>query len=117
MDKQDNNTSQNKTTNESKIYNLKDIYNKSFDGRYPNTPIFVEEKSTNVDLLKRDEIIDKLYNAIYYSKSNSSFTIGLNGEWGSGKTTLINIVKNKLRKNNPNEFNVIDSEDFDPWMF
>ena len=44
---------------------------------------------------------------------NSAFVIGLEGEWGSGKTTIINNVKKKLRDNE----NVIIIENFDPWIY
>ena len=39
----------------------------------------------------------------------------MEGVWGSGKSTIINIVKRLLKENNTEEMIVID--DFDPWIF
>ena len=40
--------------------------------------------------------------------------IGLIGTWGSGKTTILNILKKRIRENSND---VIWIDDFDPWMF
>lgn len=53
----------------------------------------------------------KIYKIIKENKFESSFTIGLNGEWGDGKTSVFNLVKNKLREDNQ-----LVTVDFNPWM-
>ena len=40
------------------------------------------------------------------------FTIAIDGEWGSGKSSILNFVKNKLR-----EENVCEIIDFDAWLY
>ncbi|CBL06607.1 KAP family P-loop domain [Megamonas hypermegale ART12/1] len=45
--------------------------------------------------LHRDIIIEHIYNSILNVKADNSFVIGINGAWGSGKTTTVNIVKEK----------------------
>ena len=53
---------------------------------------------------------DKIYSIVKNNKFKNSYTIGLNGEWGDGKTSVFNIVK----KNLVNEDIII--VDFNPWM-
>ena len=94
------------------IYDLKDIYEGKLKS-YSETPVFVSEQDVSYDLLNRSGIINYLYMSIIRCKSDSAFVIGLEGEWGSGKTTIINNVKSKLE--NDNDTIIIDS--FDPWMY
>ena len=97
---------------ENNVYDLKDIY----EGQktdHSQDPILVSEKDVDYDLLDRNGIINVLYRSIVSCKSNSSFVIGLEGEWGSGKTTIINNVKKKLKENK--DIVIIDS--FDPWTY
>lgn len=53
---------------------------------------------------------DKIYSIVKNNKFKNSYTIGINGEWGDGKTSVFNIVKNNL----VNEDIII--VDFNPWM-
>lgn len=53
----------------------------------------------------------KIYKIIKENKFKSSFTIGLNGEWGDGKTSVFNLIKDNLKDH---ENCVI--VDFNPWM-
>jgi predicted KAP-like P-loop ATPase len=52
----------------------------------------------------------KILTIIRDNKFKNSYTIGLNGEWGDGKTSVFNIVKKDLSKE---DVIVID---FNPWM-
>ena len=94
------------------LYDLKEIYEGTFETQ-TQTPIFISEKAVNYDLLNRGGIINHLYRSISTCKSDSTFVIGLEGEWGSGKTTIINNVKEKLKK----EKDVIIIDDIDPWLY
>lgn len=50
----------------------------------------------------------------YLAKNSDSLVIGINGAWGSGKSTLINFVKEEfISKSLPNHFLF----EFNPWMF
>ena len=94
------------------VYDLKEIYEGKVKS-HSQIPIFVSEKDVDYDLLKRNGIINVVYRSILTCKSNSSFVIGLEGEWGSGKTTIINNVKKNLRE----EENIIIIDSFDPWIY
>lgn len=54
---------------------------------------------------------EKIYKIIKENKFKTSFTIGLNSEWGDGKTSVFNFVRNKLE----NEKDII-TVDFNPWI-
>ena len=67
----------------------------------------------NEDRLARDSFVENLASAIKnWKKNEKSFSIGLYGEWGSGKSSVLNLISQKLK----------DKEDiiifnFNPWLF
>ncbi|MGY3765728.1 KAP family P-loop NTPase fold protein [Vagococcus vulneris] len=68
--------------------------------------IFLEENLTNIvknstkvinsDSLERDKLAQNLANLIKEQKQDSNLSIGILGEWGSGKTTFLNLIKKNL---------------------
>ena len=77
--------------------------------------IFIEEKEVDYDLLDRGNIINQLYNSIIKCKPKESFTIGLNGKWGSGKTTIVNNVLRIMKENEIYDNYIVVK--FDPWQY
>ncbi|OGR44163.1 MAG: hypothetical protein A2X35_13285 [Elusimicrobia bacterium GWA2_61_42] len=71
-------------------------------------PIDSEDK----DLLGRGSFVDKLYSLITSLPFPDPYIIGLNGGWGDGKTSIINLLKKRFEGNS--EAIVVD---FDPWYF
>lgn len=71
-------------------------------------------KSRVEDFLDRKDFAKNISNAImsYSDKDNSSLTIGLYGKWGSGKTSIINMITESLETKD----NVIIFQ-FEPWIF
>ena len=94
------------------VYDLKEVYEGKI-AEHPQAPIFVSERDVDYDLLNRRGIINELYKSIITCKSNSAFVIGLEGAWGSGKTTIINNVKKNLK----GDENIIIIDSFDPWIY
>ena len=94
------------------VLDLRDIIKKEVDLKDYNDLILIDENEVDYDLLKRKGIINNLLHVITRSSSSKSFTIGLNGKWGSGKTTIINNVLAKIY--NDSHYSIIK---FDPWMF
>lgn len=68
-------------------------------------------ESLEEDVLGREKFILNLVDNIKSYSDNESLTIGLYGEWGSGKTSIINITSKLLEKE---KFKVIH---FNPWNF
>lgn len=50
------------------------------------------------DLFGYKKFTDRLTDCIKHFSSDDGLVVALNGEWGSGKTSVINIVKNQLQK-------------------
>ena len=83
-------------------------------------PILLSDKAADYDLLDRKHIIESLFGTIAHYRPQSSFVVGLEGEWGSGKSTIINIVKSMLIKEQGKStagqgYIIIDS--FNPWLY
>lgn len=64
------------------------------------------------DRLGRSTVVDGLYQAISGWAGDSSLVIGLYGAWGEGKTSVKNLLRNKLMEDE--RFLVVD---FDSWYF
>ena len=77
-------------------------------------PLIFSEEASEYDLLGREGLVNVVYNSITGCNPNHVYTIGIKGAWGSGKTTILNIVKKRIQEN---KSEVIVIEDFDPWMF
>lgn len=95
------------------ILDFNDIVNNNFTVS-KDFPLLISEKEVDYDLLNRSSIIEQLYSTITNYQSDRSFVIALCGEWGIGKTTIINNTK-KLLKKDANSPVII--EDFDPWIY
>ena len=59
-----------------------------------DTPI----KSDDEDKLDRIKIADVIADRILSHKSKEGITIGIEGSWGSGKTSIINLVRNRINE-------------------
>lgn len=93
------------------VYDIKKLYKNEIDNSNHDL-IFLEEKDVDYDLLNRNKIIEDLFNSINYCKNKERFIISLTGKWGSGKTTILNIVKKQL---NSERFIIIDN--FETWKY
>ena len=76
-------------------------------------------KTGEEDKLGRNGFAELLAQALINLESTSTFTIGVYGKWGSGKTSLVNmaleIIYDKEKLKNDNEKMVIVR--FNPWYF
>jgi predicted KAP-like P-loop ATPase len=73
----------------------------------PDNPIQTKEK----DLLHRYPLAHHIAAMISDFKDNDSLVIGLEGEWGSGKTSFVNLILEDLRKTDALLIT------FNPWNF
>lgn len=98
--------------NISRVYTLKDLYDRNIE--HSDELVFINEEDIDYDLLNRGSIIENLYNVITQYSPKRKFVISLEGKWGSGKTTILNILKKKLKDENKD---IIVIDDFDPWSY
>lgn len=96
------------------LVDLRDLYENTFE-TMPGKPILVQEKDVDYDLLERDGVINQLYRTILYSQPDNGYVISLEGDWGSGKTTILNHTRHLLEQDTDNRFILIDN--FDPWVY
>ena len=82
--------------------------------------IINDEPITNPskDLYHHDSLAYEIARCISAADaSNSSFTICINGIWGSGKTSLINLIENCIDKESDNNLSAPTFVRFNPWHF
>lgn len=96
------------------LRDLKDLAEGKISKNKPGEIILFEEKEVEYDLLNQENIVNQLIESIQNLTPQSKFIIGLEGEWGSGKSTVLKIVKNKLSKE---KSNCIIIDKFDPWHY
>jgi hypothetical protein len=69
-------------------------------------------KTSKEDLLNRAKLVETIADQLRRINSSEGFVVGIIGPWGSGKTSLINLVLEELRKTSA--YTVLE---FNPWMF
>jgi hypothetical protein len=75
---------------------------------YSERPI----KSKKEDEFGIAHLADKIYEIITIERKNSSYILGINGRIGIGKTSLMNLIKEKIKEKK--EFKIIS---FNPWYY
>lgn len=103
----------NKSERFNNVISLHDFYETEIS--VSEEPLFFSDSPSESDMLDREVLIRLLHDSIVNScETTRSFVIGVKGPWGSGKTTLINLVKNKVQKDNKD---IVFIDEFDPWIF
>lgn len=74
---------------------------------------FVGDNPATEDLLNRKNTVDNLSNAIKNVNVKGSFVIGMYGEWGEGKTTVLDMIEKELGE----EKDYVHVIRFEPWYF
>lgn len=78
--------------------------------------IFLDDvaiKKINQDVLALNSSVESLKSKIISIYSSESVAIGIIGKWGDGKTSFMNLLKEKFKKDNLNNDILID---FNPWL-
>ena len=80
---------------------------------YSDKPIEVETE----DVLDRSNFSKKFAKTLNDLKNDETFTIGLFGAWGSGKTSIVNMALKELEKLQEGEDSKTIVLKFEPWHF
>ena len=84
------------------------------NGLSNDTPI----NSRDNDLYSYSRLAERIADCICFANAEeSSFAIGISGSWGSGKTSLINLIESELGDRKSHSFNTPELLRFDPWRF
>lgn len=102
----------NKEASVSNICDLKEFLDGKISANDSNKIILFEEKDVEYDLLNRGIFVNHITSLINYCNPEKSFVFSLNGPWGSGKSTVLNLVKKSI-----NTEDIIVIDDFDPWRY
>lgn len=63
------------------------------------------------DSFQRKQFANRVATLLIQRESHKSMSIGIYGKWGEGKTSILNMVKSKLKDSN------LKCIDFNPWMY
>lgn len=107
----------NKTRINQKMYTINDVFYTNFNSDTYNKILIDDNYDDNnldiFDIFGIRRTREELKESILASKNyKEGFSIGLVGEWGSGKSTIIDLTKKEIEIQN--YFIIID--DFDPWV-
>ncbi|GFP03972.1 KAP family P-loop NTPase fold protein [Lactobacillus helveticus] len=102
----------------SSLVDLRDLYNKSNVTQNEHGEILVDEREVDYDLFDRSNIVKQLVEAMQHPTSKHSYVIGLTGIWGSGKSTILNLAKQKISKDTKSvDLSHTNKSNFDLWLF
>ena len=106
----------NNTRINKKMYTINDVFYTNFNSDTYNKILIDDNYDDNnldiFDIFGIRRTREELKESILASKNyKEGFSIGVVGEWGSGKSTIIDLTKKEIEVRN--DFIIID--DFDPW--
>lgn len=78
---------------------------------------FVSDAPTHEDIFSREEYIKHLAQAIATTDVSNGLVVGIMGAWGTGKTSLKDMLIDKLEKNRESDDNESVIVDFNPWIY
>jgi hypothetical protein len=92
------------------VLHKKTIRGANTDNLFVDSPIL----NINEDVLDRNYKAKRITEEIFQTQANQAIGFGITGEWGSGKTSFLNLLKKEIGKKNFNDdFVCID---FNPWL-
>lgn len=71
-------------------------------------------ENSNQDLLRRIKFAKTLVDQMCSIHQPKCLVIGIHGPWGSGKSSVLNLINNEIKKDDENIFTVVR---FNPWNF
>jgi predicted KAP-like P-loop ATPase len=79
----------------------------------PDAPI---NRKTD-DKLGRAKFASALAKAVLDFESDDSFVVGIHGKWGTGKSSVLNLLEEELTAKAAQKSLVVDVLRFNPWNF
>lgn len=101
-----------KNKNQSNIYTISKLYNNEISNE---KLVLLEEKEltkSKDDLLDVNIFVESIEDSLLQCKPNETFVISLIGKWGNGKTSVINLLKQKINSGGSAVINT-----FNPWKY
>lgn len=78
-------------------------------------PLHMSDRPAETDALGRNDFAQALARSVIAVRSNDGLVIGIEGSWGTGKSTVIGFIKNHLTDSCDDDSRPVIVE-FNPWM-
>lgn len=79
------------------------------------TPLYISDRPSKSDALGRNHFAKSLAHSLLFVNEGDGLVVGIEGSWGTGKSTVIGFVKKELCDSNDASLKPI-IVDFNPWM-
>jgi hypothetical protein len=84
---------------------------------YPGAPTSRIDEPASIDLLGRKPLVDALAAMFCAPDQATPFTVGLLGEWGAGKSSILRLVEDRLEESAPSLGIEFDFARFNAWEY
>lgn len=103
------------------LTDLKTLFKGPFSWKIGDKAILVDERPVDYDLFNRQNIKRQIIDAINHFNYQHAYVVGLVGRWGSGKTTILNLVKKDYKNSGQNNLVFMHApgtkeQDIDLWL-
>jgi len=92
-----------------KFFDVEKLSNEKQSLLYEDSPISNEKDDELENLFSKT--VEKIQKIITKNNFDTSYTVGINSEWGGGKSSILKMLKNRLKRDSNNVI-----VDFNPWM-
>lgn len=79
------------------------------------TPVYISDRPADCDTLGRNHFAKSLAHSLLFVNAGDGLVVGIEGSWGTGKSTVIGFVKKQLLEGDDTGVKPI-IVDFNPWM-
>lgn len=79
------------------------------------TPVYISDRPADCDTLGRNHFAKSLAHSLLFVNAGDGLVVGIEGSWGTGKSTVIGFVKKQLLEGDDTGVKPI-LVDFNPWM-
>lgn len=79
------------------------------------TPVYISDRPADCDTLGRNHFAKSLAHSLLFVNAGDGLVVGIEGSWGTGKSTVIGFVKKQLLEGDDTDLKPI-IVDFNPWM-
>jgi len=69
-----------------------------------NVATMADDRTSSKDLLGRENLVQALANMFVHTKEMEGFTVALFGNWGVGKSTVMDLLEKQLKTHHPKHF-------------
>ncbi len=80
------------------------------------TPVYISDRPADCDTLGRSHFAKSLAHSLLFVNAGDGLVVGIEGSWGTGKSTVIGFVKKQLSEGDDTAVLTPIIVDFNPWL-